>query len=168
MKQIKITRGLYAVVDDLDFDLVNQYKWYAFVHVSKSSTNYYARRDTNKNGVRKSIFLHRYIIGFIPDGMMVDHINGNTLDNRRSNLRLCTSGQNLMNSRKRINCSSKYKGVYWDCNSKKFKAQIQIDGKKTHIGLFKSEEEAARAYNEYAIKYYGEYAKINEQLKIEI
>jgi len=168
MKRIQLTRGLTTIVDDIDYERAKRFKWLAMKKVRKCGTTFYAAREFRTFGERFTVLLHTFILGEPENGYVIDHINGNSLDNRRLNLRYCTIGQNLMNSRKRINCTSKYKGVHWDSNSKKFKAQIQINGKRTHIGLFNKEIDAANAYDKYAEKYYGEYAKTNEQLEIQL
>jgi len=106
--------------------------------------------------------MHREIMD-APAGMEVDHINGNGLDNRKCNLRLATSSQNKRNQRKqRRKTSSKYKGVYWHKRDKVWVVRIQAEGKEKYIGSYKTEQEAALAYNEAALKYHGEYAKLNE------
>jgi hypothetical protein len=97
--------------------------------------------------------------------VFVDHINGNGLDNRKSNLRICTHQQNCENSRKRKKSFSKYKGVYWSKNAKKWVAQITIDGKSKHLGYFELEEDAAAAYDKAAVKYFGEFACLNFRRK---
>jgi len=113
------------------------------------------------DGVRE--FLHR-IITKCPKGMTVDHINGNPLDNRRINLRICTARENVRNSRKQPGTVSKYKGVRFDRNGKRRKrwlAGIEESGKNTTIGRFHTEEEAALAYNKIAKERFGDFAKLN-------
>jgi hypothetical protein len=120
----------------------------------------YVRIYSKETGKR---YLHRVITG-ATKGMDVDHINGDRLDNRRSNLRVCSRSENMKNARKRSRCSSKYKGVTWVKSKKRWRAQItmvECKGSK-HIGYFKSEIDAARAYNEAAKEYFGEFAKIND------
>ena len=96
-----------------------------------------------------------------PDGMEVDHINGNGLDNRKANLRLCTRAQNQMNSIKRTGKSSIFKGVSWHKNAWKWRANIKINQKDIHIGYFDTELEAAEAYDIEAIRLFGSFAKTN-------
>lgn len=97
------------------------------------------------------------------EGLIVDHINGNKLDNRKENLRFVTPQQNVHNKRKTIqDTSSKYKGVSWNKRRKGWLAYIMVNGKREVIGLFSNEESAANAYNHYAKKYFGEYARLND------
>ena len=96
-----------------------------------------------------------------PKGMVVDHIDGNGLNNRKSNLRICTKAQNVHNSRPRTNTSSKYKGVFWNKANKKWSATIHKGDKWTYIGGFDDEKEAARAYDRKAAEFFGEFAYLN-------
>jgi hypothetical protein len=149
MKQIELHGGQFAIVDDKDFNELNKYKWYV-------SHGYVTRKD---NG--KAIFMHRVIMN-TPEGMHTDHINHNKLDNRRENLRIVTNQQNQQNRKKEYISSSKYKGVSWDKNLELWRANIKVDGKNIIIGRYTSEEAAGLAYNIYAIKYFGEFANINQ------
>ena len=108
--------------------------------------------------VYSRIYLHRYITG-APDGMFVDHINGNKLDNRSCNLRVCTMAQNNMNTGPK---TGEYKGVHWSKTQKKWVSQITKDGKTQTLGSFGAEEAAAIVYNKAATELYGEYAYINK------
>ncbi len=158
MKEIPLTQGKVALVDDEDYDrLMAMGKWYA--HVDKNKNTIYARRTQNG----KTIRMHRIILNIIDDGALVDHENGNGLDNRRKNLRMCTKRQNNLNVTIRKNNTSGFKGVVWQKDRRKWQVQIRIgNGVKKHIGHFVSITEAARAYNEAAIKYHGEFAKLNQ------
>lgn len=149
MKKIALTgmygNGKFAIVDDDDFDRVNKFKWYL--------SGKYPAKSLGVRPNRTKIYLHTFIMN-TPKGMVTDHINGDELDARKSNLRICTVSQNTMNSKKSKNTSSKYKGV---CRINPWRAYI---GRRI-LGHFSSEIEAAKAYNEAAIKEYGEYAKLN-------
>lgn len=104
--------------------------------------------------------MHRVLLG-APAGVDVDHIDGNRLNNTIGNLRLCERRQNLMNSRKRTATTSKFKGVYWLAANRKWRAKINVEGKSKHLGCFAAEEDAARAYDQAALIYFGEFARIN-------
>lgn len=157
MKRIKLTQNQYAIVDNEDFEYLNQFKWYA-----RNETNkYYAARHGNI-GINKykKIRMHREIIN-ASETEYVDHINGNTLDNRKSNLRTCTSSQNSMNRGKSKNNKSGYKGVYLDKRNNSWYAQICTKGKRYTVSCFKTKIDAAVAYNELAIKHHRAFAKLN-------
>lgn len=104
--------------------------------------------------------MHRAVIG-AKKGQIVDHINGNRLDNQRSNLRFCTHSQNQFNRAKKKNCSSRFKGVAWHAPYKKWNAYIEPLGKKINLGYFSNEVEAAKAYNQAALKHGGQFAWLN-------
>lgn len=158
MKEIQLTQGKVALVDDEDFEYLNQWKWYA----NKLNVKFYARRNVRINKKNAGyLLMHRFIMN--PDiGLVVDHINGNTLDNRKCNLRICTYSGNRWNSFKTIDNKSGYKGVHWHKLGKKWKATIEINKTKHYLGLFHNIKQAAKAYNEAAIKFHGEFAKLNE------
>lgn len=152
-RRIKLTYGKYAIVDAEDYERLSQYKWCA---VEKGRT-YYAKTL----GLNGSIVSMHRIVANAPKGLIVDHINHNGLDNRRSNLRLCTTTQNQRNSRPRPGSSSKYKGVCWCKSSKKFRARIYINRKSVDIGYFTDEIAAAKAYDRKARELFGEFAYLN-------
>lgn len=147
-RKIKIKNSdAYAVVDDCDYKYAIEHTWY----MSKG------RPLANVDGM--PIFMHAFILGR-KKGMVIDHANGNPLDNRRVNLRHCTQGQNIMNSRARPG-SSKYKGVDYKIKQGKWRARIRLNGVESHIGYYSSEKQASLAYNEAAKKLHGEYAWLN-------
>jgi len=151
MKRIKLTRENYALVDDEDFEYLNQWKW-----VSHSKK--YALRYTYINKKMIAIYMHRLIMN-CPKGMEIDHIDRNGLNNQKSNLRICTHQQNLKNYPKRINTTSIYKGVFWD---KPFwVAAIRYKNKKLFIGYFKEERHAAMARDLWAKELHKEFASLN-------
>jgi len=152
-KRIPLTQEQFTIVDDADFKWLNQWKWH---YQSKG----YAARSVQKNGKTRLILMHRAILG-VPAGMYSDHINGDRLDNRRMNLRICTNSQNSMNRRKRSGCSSIYKGVYWEKAINKWRARIKLHGKRKDIGYFDDEQEAARAYDQAALELFGKFAQLN-------
>lgn len=155
--EVKLTRGLVTTIDVEDLELVSQYKWFA----SRGSNTDYASRTQNEDGRRKNVKLHRVLLN-APDGVHVDHRNGNGLDNRRENLRLCTTVENRRNSHKPKGCSSTFKGVYKRPGErpKSWIASVSV-GKKRHVRLFYTELEAAQWYDEMASEHYGEFAKLN-------
>lgn len=137
MKEIPLTQGKVTLVDDEDFDYLNQFKWCA----KKDKKTYYATREKREGGKPHRIYMHSLIIG-TPKGMQTDHINGDGLDNRRKNLRIVTNRENSQN-RHQIK-SSIYPGVY--SRNGKWISQIQIKGKNRQIGTFDNEKAASNAY----------------------
>ena len=148
------THGRHAVlVDDEDAEKVLSYRWCLS---KKGDACFYAvnRRD--------GIYLHRLIIR-AQKGKTVDHVNGDSLDNRKCNLRECTTKENIRNRKGRNkNSTSGIKGVFWIKNAKKWRAQIKVDRVVIYLGYFTDKIKAATAYNEAAKKYHGEFASYNE------
>lgn len=155
MKEIPLSKGYSAIVDDEDFDYLNQWKW-------TWRKGYATRTVTIAPGVRELIIMHRILLN-APDGVFVDHINMNGLDNRRENLRLADRTQNNANRKKPTGLhSSMFKGVSWFKLRKAWRADIKVNRKCVHLGVFDCEVEAAKAYNFAAIEYFGAYAQLNE------
>jgi len=149
-KRIALAGGRFAIVDDADFECLNQHKW----HYLPGPRTGYARR-------RQEGLMHQVILT-PPPGMQIDHINGDGLDNRRCNLRICTRSQNQQNSRKHKGCTSLYKGVCQNIGrGKPWAAYICTDGKVRQIDSFDDEWEAAKAYNDAAKKHFRKFAKLN-------
>lgn len=156
MKLIPLTQGKNAIVDDEDFEFLSQWKWYC-------DSGYAIRQQhigyVNGKQKLKCFRMHRVIMQ-TPAGICPDHINGNGLDNRRSNLRNCTRQQNRMNSKSNTKTASEYKGIRrhrvgtWE-------ARIMAGGKRIQIGHFAREEDAAQAYNFVALELHGEFARFN-------
>ena len=158
MKEIQLTQGKVALVDDEDFEYLNQWKWYA----NNMKGNFYATKAiTVSKCKQKIISMHRLIMK--PEkGYVIDHIDGNSLNNQKNNLRICTHAENMRNSKIYSNNTSGFKGVYWHKQTAKWMAYISYNNKITHLGLFINPKDAARAYNEAAIKFHVEFAKLNE------
>ena len=161
MKQIKLTQDLFAIVDDVDYSILNQFKWQAGKH-SKYSEIYAMRTD--RTGIKqRTVRMHRQILKLKHgDKRQADHINHNTLDNRRNNLRVCTRAENAMNQKSSKNTSSKYKGVSRIRTSKNWRSQIWVNKTLKYLGSFSSEVEAAKAYNNEARRYHGKFACLNK------
>ena len=152
MKEIPLSRcALVAIIDDEDYDYISSWRWCA----KKSGATVYAVRSVGS----RNIYMDRNILQ-AQSGQLVDHKNGNGLDNRRSNIRLCSQRQNQWN-RQGIHGESHYLGVNWHKQRSKWVAKIRINYKRLHLGLFEREEDAALAYNAAAIKYHGEFARLN-------
>ena len=151
-KLLPLTQDKFAIVDAQDLPRLSRYNWC----VVKTDNTCYAVRYCK----RKQTFMHRLITS-APPHLVVDHINHNGLDNRKDNLRLCTRAQNALNQRARKGTSSRYKGVYWHERDKRFYAQISHKGRRHHLGSFKSEIKAAKAYDKKAIELFGQFACLN-------
>lgn len=149
MKEIKLAnnRGI-TLVDDEDYDWLNQYKW-------QLTDTGYAKMALKSKTKR----MHRFIMKE-PEDLLIDHIDGNKLNNQKSNLRVVNKSQNAMNSKNQINTASKFKGVSKWRN--KWFAKIQLNKKQYYLGIFEDEIEAAKAYNKTAKELFGEYAKLNK------
>jgi hypothetical protein len=156
MKQIQLTKEKTALVDDEDYEVLKQYKWFA--DWNKSIKYWYARTRVYDKVTKKSVNLsmHRMVTG-AAKGEVVDHINNNTLDNTKSNLRICTHSQNHMNSTKQANNTSGFKGVCWNKRKSKWMAQIGKDGMHINIGYYKTAEQAYYAYLKKSKELHGEF-----------
>jgi hypothetical protein len=152
VRYIPLTQGKYAIVDAGDYERVSRYKWC----LSRTGKQLYAQRRTGG----KTIRMHQFIMN-PPKGMVVDHIDGNGLNNRRSNLRICTRPENTRNRRVNPNTSTGFKGVWRDKKTGKCWAQIYFEGKPIRLGSFATAVEAARAYDRKAIELFGQFARLN-------
>ena len=157
MKEIQLTQGKVALVDDDMYEYLNQWKW----HVCKDANNFYAYRNIkNLNGNYVKISMHRFIMK-PAKGYVVDHVNHFTLDNQKENLRICTHSQNAMNRGAQSNNKTGHKGVSYEKKLNKFKVQIRVNKKNITIGYYINLNDAAKAYNSAALKYHGEFAQLN-------
>ncbi len=157
MKKIKLTQGQYALIDDADFEWLNQWKWRA----GKHGRSWRASRTVfNRLPNQASIFMHRVIMK-AKKGQEVDHIDGNGLNNQRKNLRFCTHAENSKNRVLNKNTKTGYKGVtnYPWHKHKKFVARITVDGKLITLGYFTNKEEAHKSYEKASIKYHGKFKR---------
>ena len=158
MRQINLTFGQVAIVDDEDFDALSRWKW----HAKKCADGrFYAIRHTSLNGKKFKLAMHRQIMGLTwGDALTVDHIDPEaTLDNRRSNLRTGTKLQQQHNRRKSRNNTSGFKGVIRSTGHNRWRAQIRINGKTTHLGVFPTPDLAHQAYECAARQHFGEFAR---------
>lgn len=162
VSEIPLTKGQIALVDDEDYDELSAYSWRAAkVNRKHHSPMYYAMRGTQGVG-DGVVMLHRQVLR-APLGFDVDHINGDPLDNRRVNLRLCSMSQNQANRSAMVpNKTSRYRGVCWDKKSGRWQADIKVQQKSIYLGQYEREEDAAAAYNRAAEKHFGEFARLNE------
>lgn len=161
MKEIELTQGYIAIVDEEDFERVNAFKWYA----QKSKPGQvYARRERRINKKKVRILMHRFIMNVSDPNIQVDHKNGNKLDNRKENLRIASNQQNNRNHvMLKSNNSSGYRGVSLYKKTGKYVAYISNkDGKRKHLGTFEKAEEAAKSFDKAAKQIYGEFCgKLN-------
>ena len=159
MKKIQLTRKSFAIVDDDDYERLSKHKWFCNYYGYACRTESYPR--INGKQKKKNILMHREIID-CPVGKDTDHQDGNKLNNQKANLRICNRRMNNANLPKRKNCSSKYKGVTWNKQIKKWCAQTTSeDNKHLHLGTFLKEEDAAKAYDKKARELFGEFARCN-------
>lgn len=151
-RKIALTKGFFAWVDDNDFEYLNQWTW----HYSHG----YAVRRIRDGKSKKTIIMHRLILN-APGDFQVDHINGNKLDNRKENLRVCSASQNKSNVDAPSTNTSGYKGVSFHKIAGRWRATIKINQKSKHLGHFNDPKDAARAYDLAAIALFGDYARLN-------
>jgi hypothetical protein len=158
MKEIKLTQGKVALIDDEDFDIVNLFKW----RIYKGRNTSYAYTIVRFGKTEVSLFMHRLIMN-APHKSQIDHKDNNGLNNKKVNLRFSNYYLNQMNRPKRHKkTSSKYKGVVWYKRTKRWRAHIQVYGVPYSLGYFSSEKAAAQAYNFVAKEKCGEHAKLND------
>lgn len=154
---LPLTRGYCTIIDAADWGKTTASKWLTSHTNRKGNTDRLYAKSSRRHVPR----LHRVLMD-TPQGLVTDHINGDSLDNRRHNLRNCTHAENARNRRKQTTASSPYKGVYPEpSKTSPWRARIWLDDRNTNIGVFKTAEDAARAYNEAALKHFGEFAYLN-------
>lgn len=155
-REIRLTRGMVAIVDDDDYQELARFKWQA---VNVSGRKWYACRSIWRDGKSSRIYMHRQITG-AGAGDEVDHVDGDGLNNRTCNLRLATRSQNCANRATR-KPGLKFKGVYPAKRDGFWRAYIAHEGKQISLGWHDSQEKAARAYDQAALRFYGAYARLN-------
>jgi len=158
MKQIPLTQGQFALVDNEDYGWLNQFKWCA---MKLKNTFYAVRSSKTINGKQKTIYMHRVIMN-PPNNMDIDHIDHNGLNNQKVNLRVVTRSQNSMNQQTHKKKSSNFKGVSRNKLNKLWQASIEYNGKSINLGYFEEEIDAGIIYNQKAIELFGEYAHLNQ------
>jgi len=156
-KKIELTQGKFALVSDHRFEYLNQWKWCAVYKRGKW-------RAMRKQWfpVIKTIYMHRVIMNVTDSQVLIDHWDGDSLNNQDENLRICTNTENLRNRGAQKNNTSGYKGVHWNKDNKNWVAQIQVNRKIIYLGSFANINDAAKAYNKAAEKYHGEFAQLNQ------
>ncbi len=157
MKQIALSRGLVALVDDEDYEKVKAYNWYARSN-ERGETWYAVRVVYNQDGTTQTIRMHNFIMG-IPEGMQMDHVDRNGLNNQRQNMRVATRSQNMANRDIPLG-TNPYRGVY-ETSSGRWRATIAHQGRGTHLGVYDTAEEAARSWDKKAKELHGEFAVLN-------
>jgi hypothetical protein len=154
MKEIPLTQGKVALVDDADYEWLGKMKWYAFRN-GKGRIYYAARKKLGR-----VVFMHRDIMG-VAGKIEIDHRDSNGLNNQRHNLRVCTHSENMKNIKKYKPSTSGYKGVNFDKKVGRFRARIRVNLKLISLGYFDDPAEAARVYDKAARQYFGEFANTN-------
>ena len=159
VREVILTRGMVAVVDDADYESVNSFNWCAAWN--NHTKTFYAMSHMNLDGKRITVRMHRLILGIDNPKIQGDHRNGDTLDNRRDNLRIASNSENGCNRKRRTDNSSGFKGVRFYIPNKKWLARIGIKGKRKHLGYFLTREEAYIAYKTAALSMHGEFARVD-------
>lgn len=158
MKTIQLTQGKVALVDDEDFEELIKYKWYA--SKVKTTNKFYVRRNIKiEGGKQKTVRIHSVIIN-TPKGLYIDHIDGDGLNNQKSNLRVCSNAENARNRGANLNNTSGYKGVTWHKRMKKWVVQITVDYERKVYRSFSSKEEAYLAYCDACVTLHREFSNV--------
>ena len=151
---VPLTKGYEAIIDAADSPLVARWNW----HASTSAWNVYAHRTSYDTATRQRVCMHRVIMGE-PIGLEIDHIDGDGLNNRRSNLRAATHSENMRNRTQQKNNTSGFKRVCWHKQARKWTAAIKVNGRQKHLGMFDKAEDAHAAYCAAAANLHGEFAR---------
>ena len=158
MVLIHLTQGMFATVDEADAEWLLRVKWHVVRFGTLTRPLFYAARNAKVDGVWRLQLMHRSILG-APNGMVVDHINHDGLDNRRANIRICSQANNMKNARSGANKTG-FRGVH-RTSPNRFVASIMVGGKSKYLGCFETAELAAAAYDAAAIEFLGEFANLN-------
>jgi hypothetical protein len=160
MGEIRLTNGDVALVDDDCVTLLEGYKWNCAVKKLKHGESKYASAYVKNGDEWDHLLMHRIIVG-ATKGVIVDHVDGNGINNHRYNLRIATHTQNMRNRQVTPGFTSVYKGVWWNKRDRVWQACIKCDGRTIHLGSFRTQEQAAVSYNEAARKYHGDFSLLN-------
>jgi hypothetical protein len=158
-KKIPITGGLFALVDERDYVFLRLFNWFS---TDRGDGVFRAARKAI--GLDENVYMHREIMQ-APEGLEVDHENGDTLDNRRGNLRIATHAQNMRNMKRHKDNASGFKGVSWHAAMRQWRSVIWVDNKQRHLGMFNDRVAAAKAYDSAALKFFGQFARLNFPVK---
>ncbi|MBK7360665.1 MAG: HNH endonuclease signature motif containing protein [Saprospiraceae bacterium] len=172
MRTLKTSNGYEFMIDDEYFNVVSKHKWYGldrngYIVIQRTGYSHESYIKNRKTKGTVTIKLSRFLLGVTDRKIIVDHIDRNPLNNTISNLRICTQRENARNKSSHKNSTSKYLGVHRLMpdtidGSKRYRAKITVNKKNIHIGIYDSEESAARMYNHFAKKYFGVYANLNK------
>jgi len=162
LKEIQLTQGFVALVDDEDYDRVSEHKW----RILRGRRTIYAMTTMKVDGKYTNVYMHRFVLELTDPEIQGDHADLDGLNNQRHNLRKCTQSQNAANSESRTGSSSQYKGV--SVFRDKWAADIRINNKTIHLGIFSTEHGAAMAYDRKAIELFGEFARTNFDINEDI
>lgn len=161
MREIPLTQGKIAVVDDEDYAALSMHKWSVLKVHQANRALYYAKCQVSEGSVHRTILMHRQVMGD-PGDVLIDHRDGDGLNNKRTNLRECSHSQNHQNGNStHLNKTSRFKGVNWDVSHQRWLARICVSGKQISLGRFKKEVEAAEVYDNAARIHFREFARTN-------
>ncbi len=156
MKELSLTKGKFALIDDEDYYIISFFTWYA----AKDENTFYANTSVRLNNKLIILRMHRFLLN-LKSGEQVDHRDGNGLNNQKANLRICTHSQNCMNMKGHKNSTSKFKGVSWNKRYNRWVAQICLNRNIIFLGYFKNEVKAAGIYDTKAKELFGNFARLN-------
>lgn len=159
---IPLSQGKVAICDASDYNLVSPYNWYA----QRAKYTYYAGTSILVRGRYRRLDLHRHLMGVYKRGTLVDHIDGDGLNNLRYNLRVCVQCENLRNTKISVDSTTGLKGVSFHKSTGKWQSNIIIHGRQVYLGLFSNVEMAAKAYDTASLKLHGEFGKTNSMLQL--